>query len=305
MSGVRKVVEAPMGSQVQVIQNKLNTEPINQVSNVRSVNDQTAQRTNITRDPSIATTGTFLHEAVSEDLVKEVNNVLDVDRFLFPGRDRFLMGTDVYYRIYADRKGVAQTGKELDKLYLRGLSDYLPFLYWCTLLPDDAVALRLADLVMSPRGKEAFSLPRILPLFGESFYQWILSKFHKRWKRISQPPSIYWKVQKVGDNLGKVDPRLLASGMGPSSTVSLPGDRDRLLSEVLDDQTYLEEVISQACLKVFEGDKDWVGTSRDFDYLANGKQLVERNGRIGSNIQEIVGDRLPETEQGLENSEDV
>ena len=199
----------------------------------------------------------------------------------------------------------SKTENALDKLYLRGLADSFPFLYWCILLPDDTVAARLAGLVLSPRGKEAYSLPRILPLLGAGFYQWILAKFHKRWRRISQPPSIYWKVQKVGDNVGKVDPRLLASGMGPSSNVLLPGDRGRLLSEVLEDQIYLEEVVSQACIKVFEGYKDWVVTARDFDYLANGKQFVARSESIGSRIQEIVGDRLPNADEAPEKSDDL
>jgi hypothetical protein len=114
MSGVKKVVQAPLGSQVQVVQAKSNKETTEQLSSVRTVSDQSAQPINITRDPSIATTGTFLHEVVSEDLVREVNNVIDVNRFLFPGRDRFGMGTDVYYRVYAERQKVSQTSQELE-----------------------------------------------------------------------------------------------------------------------------------------------------------------------------------------------
>jgi hypothetical protein len=248
----------------------------------------------VTRDPHAQTVGTFLHEAVSEDLFNEINNVIDVNKFLFQGRDRFLMGTDVYYRIYSERRNVDQQIQEIDKLYFRGLADYLPFLYWCTILPDDAVATRLAGLVLSPRGKEAFTLPRILPMLGNSFFEWLLMKFRKRWQSYSQPPSIYWKIQKLGEDIGRADPRLLASGMGPSSVVTLPGKKDRQLSEVLGDQPYLDEVVSHACLEVFHGDKDRVSTARDFDYLAHGKQLIERGESIGSKIQQIVGDRLPD-----------
>lgn len=282
-----------MGSKVQIVQIGSNTEPVERLSSVRTVSDQYAQPIHITRDPDVQTSGTFLHETVSEALFTEINNVMDVNRFLFPGRNRFLMGSDVYYRIYSERRKVKQQSADFEMLLFRGLADYLPFLFWCTKLSDATIAAHLADLVLLPKGKDAYSLSRVAPLLGNDFCEWLLSKFKKKWGKYSQPPAVYWQIEKLSGNILTSDRRLIASRMGPSSLVPLTGDKQVLLSEVLAEENYLEDLVSRACLEVFNGEKQFAEVARNFDYLAHGRALTQRDLNIASTVKDIVGDRLP------------
>jgi hypothetical protein len=294
LSGVARVVRRPVSSGGTAIEAAAQENTGTSFANVRTVTDGTGLAVRLTRDPEAETSGTFLHEAVSEAMFGEINNVMDVNRFLFPGRDRFLLGIDVYYRIYAEREAIRQDAKEIEKLFFRGLGDYVPFLYWCTLLSDETLAAYLADLVLWPKGKYAYSLPRIAPLLGNEFCSWLLQKFKAKWGKYSQPPEIYWQVEKIAPSLTASDRRLAAARMGPSSVVPFTVDKPSLVSEIMENGSRLAEIVSKACLGVFEGEKALGGTARDFDYLAYGGDLMQRDDQISSRIYEIVQNRLPD-----------
>jgi hypothetical protein len=74
--------------------------PIVRVS--RLTTDKTAPAVRITRDPSEASE-IIVQEELSQAIFSEINNVLDANRLLAPNALTFVLGDNVYYRIYAER----------------------------------------------------------------------------------------------------------------------------------------------------------------------------------------------------------
>jgi len=69
-----------------------------------------------------------------------------------------------------------------------------------------------------------------------------------------------------------------------------------MLSDIFADQGLLNGILSQACMEVFAGKKEYRGVARDFDYLVNSEILVARGQSVSAIIKEIVGNRLPNEE---------
>jgi schlafen family protein len=80
IKGVRKVVQAPEGSQIIAVRQTghIGT-PASFPSTVRGVKDPNATPVLLTRDRQKAT-GVFVHEEVSEGIFDEINNVVDANR---------------------------------------------------------------------------------------------------------------------------------------------------------------------------------------------------------------------------------
>ena len=57
-------------------------------------------RVRLTRDTTLSS-GSFVHEEVSDGIFDEINNVVDANRILARGQKNFFLGQRVYYRIYA------------------------------------------------------------------------------------------------------------------------------------------------------------------------------------------------------------
>lgn len=294
-SGFRKVVAAPLGSQVQIISTKVSTEPTGQLSNVRAVSDQSAQTIHITRDPSIPTTGSFLHESISKAIFDEINNVIETNRLLAEGRDEFLLDNQLYFRIYAERHNVKQPEKEITQLFYTGIVEYCPMLFWCSLLTDQVIAEHLAELVLWPRGN-AQTILRMTPLLGINFYKWLSKKFETKWGKNTQRPQSYWALQKLESRIRSEEPSLIASRLGLASSIPFSKDPNKMLSDIFADQGLLNGILSQACMEVFAGKKEYRGVARDFDYLVNSEILVARGQSVSAIIKEIVGNRLPNEE---------
>ena len=294
MAGVRKVVQAPLGATVEV---GLPTGTVGLAPDSRSVRivqDGNAVPIRVTRDPNAATEGTFLHEEISEALFEEINNVIDMNDMLFRGRDRFLLGSDLYYRVYAERQHVKQEKKNTLQLFLRGLTDYSPFLYWCKFLSDDVIARAFANLILRPKGIEMQTLIRITTLMGDKFYGWLEAKFNQKWSKYSQPPAFYFSLQSLGDKLKSTsDYRLLASKMGPSSIIRTNETTTLTVAQIVNESPELDRVLSHACLRVFQGEKQYRETARNLDYLAHGGSLLDRGAAIGSIVMKLVGSQLP------------
>jgi Schlafen, AlbA_2 len=103
IKNVRKVVQAPQGSQIITVRPSGQSGGASSVSpTLRAVKDPKATPVLLTRDREKAT-GVFVHESVSEGIFDEINNVIDANRALARGQRRFFLGQPIYYRIYAEK----------------------------------------------------------------------------------------------------------------------------------------------------------------------------------------------------------
>ncbi|HTA21929.1 MAG TPA: ATP-binding protein [Terriglobales bacterium] len=291
IKGVRKVVQAPEGSQIIAVTSSGGLGATSLPPVLRAVKDPKATPVLLTRDREKAT-GVFVHEEVSEGIFDEINNVIDANRVLARGQRHFFLGPSVYYRIYAERHHVKQSSEERAVLLHSAVCDlYAPALFWAVALPPEIVAGTLADLYLNPRSPGVHSLIRMSVLLGTEFYEWLFEKWHRKWKGHAQPPTFYWGFRQLRSKTADTDPRLLAARAGKTTVFAVTGEETAGASKLLDNPQLASSLLSAACMRVFQGDKELRGTARGLDYFAYGPQLLELGRRIGTATIKLIGDR--------------
>jgi hypothetical protein len=294
IKGVRKVVQAPAGSRIIAVRPGERIGTTSLASTVRVVNDPSATPVLLTRARGESTVGTFIHEEVSEGIFDEINNVIDANRVLARGQRRFFLDPPVYYRIYAERQNVKQNRDVTAVLLHSALCDlYAPALCWALTLPPEVVAESLAELYLLPRSPGIHSLIRMSVLLGGEFCEWLLGKWSRKWKGYAQPPNFYWGFQQLRSKMADTDPRVLAARASKSTLFVVGSEEEVGVSKLLDSPQLASDLISAACMLVFQGDKDLKSTARSLDYFAYGPQLQQLGPRIGMEVMKLVGDREP------------
>ncbi len=291
VKGVKKVVQAPAGSQIVTVQSASRSAHPLLATQVRAVNDPNAIAVRLTRDSALAS-GSFVHEEVSDALFDEINNVIDANRILAKGQKDFFFGPRVYYRIYAERRHASQSEESLALLLRNGIVDfYAPAFYWATVLPDKYIAKILADLYLYPTNRHGHNLMRIGLLLGEDFCKWLFTKWQARWKDHPQPPSFYWTLKQMMKEMEDINPLLLSGRFSLTRSIEIEGEKPVIVKDILEKPDHAANLVSKACMKVFQGDKDYTSTARDLDCLAYGQEIQNRASAISKGVIEIVGDR--------------
>lgn len=292
LKGVRKVVEAPPGVQMVAVRplgaaNTGNTFD----SVVRVVNDPDATPVRLTRDRNIAT-GSFVHEEVSEAIFDEINNVIDANRVLAKGQQRFLLGQSIYYRVYAERQHVAQTQKDVELLFHAGVIElYGPSLFWLLALPSEAVAQTILMLYLNPVSPNIYFLIRTAILLGPTFSDWLLSKWHQKWGKHPQAPSYFRTFKQLIEEARNADMRLVASRTS-RATQFVVGKEISTVIELTEKPERAAALLSRACMHVFEGSKDNMrSVARQLDYFAYGRAIHERATELTNAITSAIGDQ--------------
>src|SRR5262249_12539674 len=150
---------------------------------VRVVRDPKAIPILLTRDSSKAT-GSFVHEEISQGIFDEINNVIDANRVLARGQQRFFLGQPIYYRVYAERQHVERKKDNISLLFQGAILDfYAPGMFWMLVLPEDIVARTLTELYLYPKSPQIHFLIRTAVLMGIDFCKWLLARWDQKWKR--------------------------------------------------------------------------------------------------------------------------
>lgn len=291
IKGVRKVVQAPEGSQVITVRpaGHLGGAGVSPV--LRGVKDPGATPVLLTRDRQKAG-GVFVHEEVSEGIFEEINNVIDANRALAKGQHKFFLGLPIYYRIYAERQHVVQREDDISLLLRSGACElYAPSMFWTLALPEPTVAEAFADLYLHPKGNAIHSLLRLAMLLGEEFCDWLYERWHAKWKRHSQPPSFYFAFKEMKSKAATMDPRLAASRIKAGAQLEV----ERVVipvSDLLQDPQRAASLLSTACMRVFEDSQSEMrSVARTLDYFAYGLQVRDRAPAIAGAIKKAIGNR--------------
>jgi Putative DNA-binding domain len=294
--GVRHVVQAPAGSEFVVIEKsdqetkEARSQP---TAVVRTTKDPSALPVLLTRDRSKAT-GTIYHEEISEGIFEEINNVVDANRALAKGQKRFFLGPSIYYRIYAERQHVFPQKETLELLASSAVVDfYAPGLFWMLNLPDATIAHVLIDLYRRPISPQIHSLLRLATILGDNFSEWLFGRLSSKWASHAQPPSFYWTFKGIVKDLSHTDYRLRSSRFSIKSRISVPGDQDVNVSELLDDPSRASTLLSKVCMGIFEGNTSGESrtTARNLDYLAYGPEIRNRATTLSNTIINTIGDQ--------------
>jgi hypothetical protein len=279
--GVRKVVKAPTGSKVLVIPTKSKASAADKPTSLRVVNDPSAPAIRLTRDESEAS-GIFLHEELSDGLFNEINNVLNANNLLAKGQDKFLLGPQIYFRIYAERHHVEGEIDHIKLLALTGLQEiYGPSLFWLLRLPSEMVADLLYQMCNAPKSPYIYTIVRIMILLGQSATNWLYELWTQKWPHVGDRQDFYWRLKEVASKTENIDRVLLAlrtmSGLvGEFSD----GEQHHTLDELRLSPQTAASYLSKMCIKVFEGEKDAKPLCRQLDILAYGKELEALGQKI-------------------------
>jgi Putative DNA-binding domain len=287
---VRRVVEAPPGTEFVPVATVGRETAL--PSRVQVVKESGALPVRLTRDEKIAS-GTFLHEEISEGIFDEINNVIDANRALAQGSDAFLLGHEVYYRIYAERQHVRQSEVEIELLFRNGLRIYAPSAYWLLALPDKAAAEALVDAYLHPIYPQVHALLRFAVLFGEDFSDWLFARLQAKWGMHPQPPKFYWAFKEMRAKAA-VDPRLAATRMRPASTVEVSAVPAVTALELMAAPERAATLLSKACMDAFATKSNASACralARNLDCYAYGPAIMTRGRALGSALQRLIGDR--------------
>lgn len=271
IKGVKKVVQAPRGSQIVTIlpsgsagKSKL------LATSIRAVNDPSAIPVRLTRDPTLAS-GALVHEQVSDGIFDEINNVIDANRILSKGQIHFFLGEPVYYRVYAERYFVKQDDANFSLLFYSSIADiYGPAIYWALSLSDKLIAQNLAEIYVHPKNPNIYTLMRMGVMLGPDFCDWLYGKWHQKWKRHPQPPHFYWTFQDMIQKMKNHDPRLIAARASLTTLFGVTDNNTSTAKELLEKPDKAASVLSLVCIKIFEGHSSLRTMARSLDYIAYG-----------------------------------
>lgn len=289
---VRKVVKAPAGTEF-VVQAPAGRLASLQSGDVRVVNSPRAIPVTLTRD-STKSSGTYLHEQVSEGIFDEINNVVDANRILAKGQARFFLGFPVYYRVYAERRLIRQSVDQTDLLFHAAAAElYAPNLFWALPMNAEVVIRDMVALYLSPKSPQIHWMMRVAILLGKEFSRWLYDRWHQKWHTYSQPPSFYFTFGKMIEELEGSDLRLLASQSTQSMRILVPGYPETPCADLLKHPDLAEKMLSSACMGVFEGNLNLRSTARKLDYLAHGAGIIERAGEFAGAAIKLIAGRPP------------
>jgi len=275
---LRRIREVPVAIPRLVKGSQMEVE--GSVTYARVTDDPKAPAIRLTRDITQAS-GVFLHEQLSDGLFSEINNVLEANSLLSAGRNVFLLGEPVYFRIYAERQHV----KGIEHLSLLArtalINIYGPYLFWFIVMPAEMAASIIIDTLKQLKAPYVNSLIRLTTLLGNEISDWLWELIDELWKHHRQKPDYYWSFEKIRNRKGTWDPRLQALRATGRSTVDIPSESGSVtFDEAMKDSRVTTTWLSQVCMKVFHGEKQWRGSARVLDVLAYGSKIKDRSSEI-------------------------
>jgi hypothetical protein len=293
LSKVRKVTTAPVGSRLIAVPaaSKVITNAVR--SSFRAVDDPTATPVLLTRDAS-RTTGEFIHEKISPQLFDEINNIIDVNRLLAAGRERFVLSPELYFKIYATRALVTYSRGDF-KLFLRCalVDEYLPGLFWATKLPPEDLGQALSELYLFPHPSHTHYLMRISVLLGSEFCEWLFQQWKRRWKNTIQKPSFYFTFEQMIKRTSSADPIIVASRLTTTWYKSFPDEKPSKLSELVTDRALATKLLNKTCTQLSERKNDSTlrALARDLDYIVHGNEIMQRRDATIASLKTAIGNK--------------
>jgi len=225
------------------------------------------------------TAGVLLHEELSDGLFAEINNVVDANTLLSAGRELFLFGEPVYYRIYAERQHVEADTSRLGLLARTGLHDlYAPNLFWFLRLPPEHAASIIRSAAKDIKNPQVHGLIRLVTLLGRKASDWFWEALERVWSSHTQRPDYVWAFKEIRERKTG-DPRLLALRTGGRTLIELPGGTSVTVESLLSSPLEAAAHLSRVCVAVFSGSKEFRQSARYLDILAYGSE-VAAGGKI-------------------------
>jgi hypothetical protein len=253
-------------------------------SSLKITEDPSAPSIRLTRDKD-GTHGTLIHEELSKNLFDEINNVVDTNVLLTKDNGKFVLGENVYYRIYAERDHVENNSTKIFMLAKAALNElYAPFFFWITKLPAELTAQLIFDFLAHIHYPNIRSLIKLTTLLSPKVNDWLFSCLDFKWGNHPQPPTYYWNLKAIVKNIkNQKDRCLLALQQSQGSKIEISNiDNGIPIKELMENNQFTHKHLSQACLLRFDGDKKVRTASRILDTICYFKQIEA----LGLNVEQ-------------------
>lgn len=207
--------------------------------------------------------GIIYYEELQDGIFDEINNIVEANRILAKDSTDFLMGTSIYYRIYAERDYVNFNIKDFELLCRYGaLQSYSPFLFWLTKLPSENIAKIMFDILNS-KHPNVMAYIKLCFFLGTEIEDETLIYLDKKLINIIQKPTYYYTFLELKKSRQK---NKILRILKCSKDKKIYQNKN--LEELTQDSNYLENEISHLCNKVFK-EKATENRSivRDLDYV--------------------------------------
>src|ERR1035437_9746280 len=240
----------------------------------------------ITRNPAEAA-GLLVQEELSEGIFEEINNVLDANQLLAKNRPDFVLGQEIYYRVYAERHHV-QASPTTSNLLARAAAVrfYAPALHWFLQLGPEAVVRLMREVLHKEKSTHNRLGCRLTILIGPIVTSWLKNHFDRQWARHPQPAQHYFTFKRMLGSYGKTDPRLVALELRETSVIEISTESKSIpAAELLKSSQQSGSFLSKACFVVFNGGKEQCGTCRLLDIMTYGADFPKMDEHVYSALQ--------------------
>lgn len=234
------------------------------------------QAVTITKNKENAT-GVIIYEELQENIFEEINNIIDVNRLLTKDENQFILGPSVYYRVYSEREYVNYKIDDFNILSQFGaMESYSPFLYWLVRLPSKNIAYILYHTLLKAKQPNISNYIKLCFILDGELPKITKDYLDEKYIEISQKPGYYYFFNEIFKSKQK-DKFLKVHKFTSSKKIF----ENKTLSELKLDDKYLQNKISELCIKTFkENTTKYRAQIRDLDFVCYYDKF--------KNIEEII-----------------
>ena len=219
-------------------------------------------------------TGTLYYEELQDGIFDEINNVIDTNRLLAKGNSQFVLGKEMYYRIYSERQHVTSNIETYELLAQTAMLDfYAPFLYWLTKLPAKNIVnilLKVFDQLKSPN---IHNFVKIVFLLGEDAINLLSKNLEQKYKGQAQKPNYYYSYLETCKSRQTVP--VLRALRATSGKIIF---QKNTYGDFISDRNLAKKTLSQECLNLFSGSNNTKNMLlKDMDYISYGHLLIDND----------------------------
>jgi hypothetical protein len=263
----------------------LDSKQINE--NTKGTVEEDIKIVRITRDPS-ESEGILLHEHLSETLVSEINNVVNLNNLVASRDGKFVFNKEIYYLIYCKRESVNVQDKDIELLAQTGFMFYAPVLFWLLKLPIERSAKLIREMTNHLKRPAINNIMKLSILLGSQAEIWLEEKLLRIWPTKKMEPERYSIFDKMRIMAETKDRRLAA--------LRIEADRQlKFLDENLTGTANIlirnpekaMRLLSKYCMYVSQGEKEKRSVCRFLDVMAYGKKIEAEGYRFIKALRDI------------------
>lgn len=247
--------------------NQLTISTIKQTQNI--IASKTGEKLVVTRDKNIAT-GSIYYEELQDGIFDEINNIIDANKLLSKDKFKFMLGLQLYYRIYSERQYVNFNIDIFEMLTKTAMLDfYAPFLFWFTKIPSKNAINLLYDVFQQSKSPKILNLVKISILLGEEASEILINAFDQKFKDQIQKPDYFYTL---GELIKSKQTNLILKCLKSSPNKTF---LSQTYLDFMNDSKLTKSTLSNECFNFFSGQSDQKTILRELDYLAYADQIID------------------------------